>query len=84
MQSDDQETEFNPSKTRRRKKRLQKKLYRVNMFGHCTNKDSISILRAIAFYHTAPVVKFYYHTVCIQSAMRSFISCLRVNNYFAK
>lgn len=60
--SSDHDTEFNPSHTRHKKKRPQRRLYSVNLFKF-SNKNSISIVRAFAFYHTAPVVKFCYHTV---------------------
>jgi len=54
---------FNTANERSLKKKLQPKLYQVN-FSKCSKRgDGISVLTAFHYYHTAPVVKFCYHTV---------------------
>ena len=54
---------FTTSNERSLKKKLRPKLYQVN-FSKCSKRgDGISMLTAFHYYHTAPVVKFCYHTV---------------------
>ncbi|CAH1793997.1 unnamed protein product, partial [Owenia fusiformis] len=53
--------EFVRSKSRRKRKRLTRKLYTVACGSGA--QGSISVFSAIYYYHTAPVTKFSYHTI---------------------
>ena len=54
---------FTTSNERSLKKKLRPKLYQVNFSKYGQRGDGISVLTAFHYYHTAPVVKFCYHTV---------------------
>ena len=47
------------------KKKMRHKLYHVKFSSSRQQGDGIGVFTAIHFYHTAPVVKFCYHTVSI-------------------
>ena len=54
---------FTTSNRQSLKKKLRHKLYQVN-FASCGKPgDGIGVFAALHYYHTAPVVKFCYHTV---------------------
>ena len=53
------------------KKKMRQKLYHVKFSSSRQQGNGISVCMAMHFYHTAPVVKFCYHTVSIYSSSSS-------------
>ena len=64
-------TKFTTSNRHTLKKKMRQKLYHVKFSSSRQQDDGISVCMAMHFYHTAPVVKFCYHTVCIPSSSSS-------------
>ena len=59
--SGDRDVEFVPTQNTKKKKML----YQVELCACCKDTENINFWKALLYYHTAPVVKFSYHTVSV-------------------
>ena len=74
----DHEGTFTKSKTKKPRQST-RKLYSVKLVPCGPSKNTISMWKGIYYFHTAPVVKFCYHTVSEKKSLQIDI-LLTINN----
>ena len=74
----DHEGTFTKSKTKKPRQST-RKLYSVKLFPCGPSKNTISMWKGIYYFHTAPAVKFCYHTVS-EKCQWKLTSCLQLIN----